>query len=88
MEPGEAQWGLQGGLALLHGGEGVYGGEAFPEDPEDPPRQSRPGLPRAQQLGAHTPPMQGQEKSPHSGPDQRGAEPGRAGRPGAGREAG
>lgn len=88
LEPGEAQWGLQGGLALLHGDKGVYGGEASPEDPEDPSWQSRPGLPGAQQPGTNTAPMQGQEESPHPGPDQRGSEPGRAGCPGAGREAG
>lgn len=76
MEPGEAQWGLKGGLALLHGYKGVYSGEASPEDPEDPARQPRSGMPGAQQPGANTGAVQGQEESAHPGPDQRGAEPG------------
>lgn len=76
MEPGEAQWGLQGGLAVLHGCEGVYSGEASPEDPEDSPWQSWPGLSGAQQPRKNAAPMQGEEKSPYSGPNQRGFEPG------------
>lgn len=84
MEPGEAQWGLQGRLPLLHGREGMYSGETSPEDSADPSWQSRSGLPGAQQPGANTTPMQRQEKSSHTGSDQCGPEPGRAGRLGAG----
>lgn len=76
MEPGEAQWGLQGRLPLLHGREGMYSGEASPEDPADPSWQSWSSLPGAQQPWAYATPMQRQEKSSHTGPDERGTEPG------------